>query len=724
MPRIRSANPRRFAHDADNAFARLVALAHNLWWTWNVDAQRLFAALDPPQWETTGHNPLRTLAALSPERRAFLQHDAGFLALLRACEQQLANYLHTPTWFQRTATAPQKRLLVAYFCAEFGLHESLPIYAGGLGILAGDHLKSASDLGIPLVAVGLLYRNGYYRQALRSDGTTRPVYSHHDFTQLPIQDTGRVVAIPLGRRTVRARLWHAQIGRVPLYLLDTDLPKNSPRDRAITARLYGGDQETRIQQEIVLGMGGVRALDALGIHPTVFHLNEGHAAFCTLERLRMFRKASHGLSSAIARVATSTVFTTHTPVAAGHDRFPPALMMKYFAPRLPEIGLVREGLLGLGRVNPRDRREPFCMTILALLLSRQANAVSEIHGSVSREMWQSVFDTRDPDNVPIGHVTNGIHAETWLAPEMRPLYDRYLRPRWVGAAPTDDCWKKAGRIPPPELWRARNVLRSNLVAFARQRLEQQVLERCGPESARLAARAALDEHAMTIGFARRFATYKRATLIFHDIQRLAAILNNPRRPVQLIFAGKAHPADAAGQKLAQRIFQFAQRPEFRGRIVLLENYDMHVARLLTAGCDVWLNNPLPPQEASGTSGMKPPLHGGLNCSILDGWWPEVCNGRNGWAIGTDHPQSRGRTQDRRDAASLYQLLEDEIVPLFYERDRHGLPHAWVRRMQASLQTICGRFNTHRMLAEYLALYNSALQLTPPAAPLVARLRRD
>jgi starch phosphorylase len=683
---------------------RLDALARNLWWTWNPDPQRLFAALDPVLWEASNHNPIAVLGQLAPEHRSALEEDPAFLALLRDCERQLARYLRAPMWFRRSAPPLQRRVRVAYFCAEYGLHECLPLYAGGLGVLAGDHLKSASDLGIPLVGVGLLYRCGYYRQELRRDGSTRAIYPRHDFGTLPITDTGRAVMVPLGRREVHARIWRVQVGRVPLYLLDTDVPANAPRDRRITERLYGGDQETRIQQEIVLGIGGVRALAALGIRANVFHLNEGHAAFCTLERLRRLREMGLSLTRAIARVRAVSVFTTHTPVPAGHDRFPPGLMTRYLGPLLESAGIDRKEWLGRGREQPRDRRESFCMTVLALRLSGRCNGVARIHGEVSRKMWMRVYNAKKAAQVPIGHITNGIHTATWLAPEMRAVYDRYLKPRWGGAAPTDACWRRADRIPAAEFWHLRNLLRRKLVAFVRARLAQQVQRRCGSRDELRAALEALDENALTIGFARRFATYKRATLIFRDVRRLVRILGDPRRPVQLIFAGKAHPADRDGQRLAQQVYRHARHAGLRGRVVLLEDYDLEVGRVLTAGCDVWLNNPVPPQEASGTSGMKPPLHGGLNCSILDGWWPEAYNRRNGWAIAEDRPSGSRAALDRHDAEALYRLLEDEIIPLFYARDRHGIPQKWVQRMKASLETVCGRFNTHRMLAEYLALY--------------------
>ena len=688
-----------------NVMVRVNAVARNLWWSWNPDAQRLFAALDPVQWEATDHNPIRVLRSLSSQRRDALAEDADFLAALRTCERQLADYLRAKTWFQCTATPRQKRVRVAYFCAEFGLHECLPQYAGGLGVLAGDHLKSASDLGIPLVGVGLLYRGGYYRQELRRDGTTRAVFPHHDFANWPIEDTRTTIEVPIAKRRVRVRIWNVQVGRVPLYLLDTDLPANRPRDRQITARLYGGDTETRIQQEIVLGIGGVRALQKLGIRPTVFHQNEGHAAFCGLERLRQLRQGGLSMARAIAEVNASSVFTTHTPVSAGHDRYPPPLLRKYLDNLTDELGVETKQWLGLGRVNPDNTKEPFCMTVLALLLSGECNGVSKIHGRVSREMWKDVFTARRAATVPIGHITNGIHTATWLAPEMRTLYDKYLRPRWVGGAPTDDPWQRSDQIPPAELWHVRNLLRRKLVQFVRERLTQQIQRRCEPQSELTAALETFDENALTIGFARRFATYKRAPLIFRNAQRLAAILSHSERPVQLVFAGKAHPADLGGQQLVQRIYRLARRAGFRGRVALLENYNLHMGRVLTAGCDVWLNNPVRPQEASGTSGMKPPLHGGLNCSILDGWWPEAYNGRNGWAIGNGQSETNAAKQAQREAEAIYELLEGEIVPLFYDRDRQGIPRRWVRRMVASMKTVCGQFNTHRMLAEYLELYS-------------------
>lgn len=686
-------------------FTRVAELARNLWWTWDPDAQRVFAALDPAQWEATNHSPLHTLATLTDNRRATLQDDPKFTALLDNVEKRLREYLRAKTWFQRNASTARKRLRVAYFCSEFALHESLPQYSGGLGVLAGDHLKSASDLGIPLVGVGLLYRHGYYRQHLRDDGSTHAIFPRYDFDLLPIHNTGKTTRVVVGRRKITARIWQVQVGRVPLYLLDTDITANRPADREITARLYGGDNETRIRQEILLGIGGLQALEAVGVNPTVFHLNEGHAAFCALERLRRLRQSGRTRDRAIEDVRTSTVFTTHTPVPAGHDRFDPKLMSRYFRGWTDQLDLSRNDFLALGRENAADRNEPFCMTVLALRLSARCNGVSAIHGRVSREMWTGVYDAKRPGDVPIGHVTNGVHAATWLAPEMRPLYARYLKPHWDTATPRDNPWQRANRIPPSDLWEMRRVLRRRLIQFVRRQLRIQIERHCEPLNELTAVYETLDDDALTIGFARRFATYKRAPLIFRDRKRLAAILNHADRPVQLLFAGKAHPADQPGQAFAQEIYQHAKRGGFRGRVVLLEDYDMNIGRLLTSGCDVWLNNPTPPQEASGTSGMKPPLHGGLNCSILDGWWPEAYNRRNGWAIGDGREKRTQAAQDRHDANAIYELLEDEIVPLFYTRDRQGLPRQWIKRMVASMQTVCPQFNTHRMLGEYLDLYS-------------------
>jgi starch phosphorylase len=704
MPRGRQTRFAKRSELASDVCQRVNQLAMNLQWTWNAETLRLFAALDPVAWRASNHNPVKTLASLSPERREALAADPAFIIQLKRCEQYLRKYRQAKTWFARNAKGRDKRLKVGYFCSEYALHESMPQYAGGLGVLAGDHLKSASDLGVPLVAVGRLYRHGYYEQQLNSDGSTRVVYPSYDFSEWPLEDTGQAIAVTLARRKVHARIWKLQVGRTELYLLDADIPDNRPGDRALTHYLYGGDAEARLRQQILLGVGGFRALQALGIRPTVYHLNEGHAAFCGLERLRKLRAQGKSFEKASEIVRASTVFTTHTPVPAGHDRYAPRLITRYLAPIREALGISPDELLALGREDPKNRKEPFCMTILALKLSARVNGVSRLHGRVSREMWRGVYGVRSAAKVPIGHVTNGIHTQTWLAPEAEPLYKRFLRPRCIGATPRDNWAARAGKIPAADFWALRNTLRAKLVNLIRDRLVEQIQRQIGPVEDLAAAHQMFATDVLTIGFARRFATYKRAPLIFRDPARLAAILNHKKRPVQLVFAGKAHPRDAQGQAFAQRVYRAAHTAGLRGRVVVLENYDMHVGRLLTAGCDVWLNNPVRPMEASGTSGMKPPLHGGLNCSILDGWWPEAYNGRNGWAIG-DGTEARSRAQqDQHDAEAIYSLLEKEIAPLFYKRDRGGIPRDWVRMMTSSLKTVACRFSTHRMLGEYVKDY--------------------
>lgn len=689
--------------DSRTITLRLHTLAQNLWWSWNSDAQRLFASLDPRQFAATHQNPVLTLQRLTPERLGDLAADADFLARLAAVEKHLADYLKTRPWYDRAAKGGDRKMLVAYFCSEFAVHECMNQYAGGLGVLAGDHIKSVSDLGIPLVGVGLLYRSGYYQHSFRPDGSTRVFYPSFDYGQLPLIDTGLTVDVPLARRTVRCRIWEQRVGRARIILLDSDVKQNKPADRRITDQLYGGEPDHRIEQQVLLGVGGCLALDRLGLKPTVYHLNEGHAAFAGLERLRRLRKAGVPIEDAIAEIRTSTVFTTHTPVPAGHDRYSPQQIMKHLAPVYEQMRIDREAFLSLGRENTADKKEWVCMTVLALKLADHCNGVAALHGDTSRRMWANLYQVQH-EHVPIGHVTNGVHSQTWLAPEIEPLYKKYLKPKWNGAAPTDDCWAGADRIPADELWAARNMLRAKLVNFIRQRLAEQIAQRGGPVDDLIAAHETFDENTLTIGFARRFATYKRAPLIFSDAKRLSAILNSDKRPVQIVFAGKAHPRDLGGQAFAQQIYQIARRNGFRGRVVVLENYDMLIGRVLTGGSDVWLNNPVRPQEASGTSGMKPPLHGGLNCSILDGWWPEAFNKKNGWAIGDGRQLADAKKQDRYDAACIYDLIEGEIAPLFYRRDRAGIPAGWVAMMRESMKTVGRQFSTHRMLGEYVEKY--------------------
>lgn len=694
---------RKAANTADIQ-QRLLDLARNLHWTWQSNTRRLFEGLDPLAWNAAGRNPIAVIEGLPTHRWKALAGDNAFLELLAGCERDRRDYLTGKPWFARAAVGSARKLRVAYFCSEYAIDDCMPQYAGGLGVLAGDHLKSASDLGIPLVAVGLLYHCGYYQQQLLADGATRVIFPQFDFSKWPISDTGVRVSVPIGSRKVDVAVLRAQVGRVDLFLLDSDVKTNRPADRRLTEALYIGSDEVRIQQQILLGIGGVLALEKLGVKPTVYHLNEGHAAFCQLQRLRGLMGRGVELIDAIEKLRASTVFTTHTPVPAGNQRFANNLVMKHLGPIAAELGMERETFLSLARENPDDRKEPYCMTVLALRLSGHCNGVAALHGEVSRKMWTRVYNAESADEVPIGHVTNGVHPRTWLAPEIEPLYERYLKPKWNQAGPDEDWWAGADRIPPAEFWKVRNLLRARLVGFIREKLREQILRRFGPLDDLVAAVRTFDENALTIGFARRFATYKRAPLIFRDARRIAAILNGPQRPVQLVFAGKAHPADIGGQAFAQEIYKHAASAGLRGRVVILENYDMQMGRLLTSGCDVWLNNPIRPQEASGTSGMKPPLHGGINCSILDGWWPEGYDRRNGWAIGDGRELKSQAAQDRYDAGCIYELLEKEIVPLFYRRGRDGVPAGWVKMALRSMKTICALFSTNRMLAEYTEQY--------------------
>jgi starch phosphorylase len=689
------------ASTAGDLLHRIRKLAGNLWWSWNHDAVALFAGVDPQLFAATNQNPIRMLNLLTPQRINSIRDNPDFTARLVAVEKQLARYLSAPTWYDRFAGRRRKKLKVAYFCAEFAVHESLPQYSGGLGVLAGDHVKSASDLGIPFVGVGLLYRCGYYMQEFAPDGSTRVIYPELDFSELPIADTGAVVEVPIGKRRVAARVWQQTVGRVKLFLLDTDIPQNKPKDRLLTHHLYGGDREYRIMQEILLGVGGLMALDAVGQTPTVVHMNEGHAAFAALERVARLTRRGIARGLAIRRVSDSSVFTTHTPVPAGNDRFDPKLALKFIGHYAEDLALSSHELLALGREDWADKKEEFCMTVLALRLSRHCNGVSALHGQVSRQMWKKVYGVEKSELVPIRHVTNGIHVQTWLAPEMGAIYDKFLKPDWLKPTDHSDFFRRANQIPDEELWAVHASLKRKLVRFARQRLVQQALRQSGSPQAIREAEDALREDALTIGFARRFATYKRAPLIFKDVRRLEKIIGDPKRPVQILFAGKAHPKDQDGRNFAQEIHRFAQRAGFKGRVVLIEDYDMNVARYLVGGCDVWLNNPLRPQEASGTSGMKPPLHGGLNCSILDGWWPECFDGKNGWAIGDGSQLDDLGKQDRLDAQRIYELLEKKIVPLYYQRDSAGLPRKWIAMMKHSLATVGATFNTQRMVGEYL-----------------------
>lgn len=686
--------------------AILQTLAYNLWWTWEPDAVELFKRLDIDLWQQTRHNPVEMLGILQQTTLERLVADEGFMAQLKRVEEKYHGYMTGKAWFERTWNG-ERPLRVAYFSMEFGLHESVPTYSGGLGVLAGDHLKSASDLGIPLVGVGLLYRQGYFRQYLNIEGWQQELYPENDFYNLPLKlqrdEDGRpaTIELDLAGRKVHVQIWKVQVGRVPLYLLDTNLEENEPLDREITAQLYGGDQDMRIRQEILLGIGGIRALHRLGIAPNVCHMNEGHAAFLALERTKLLME-EYGLrfTEAMEAVRAGTIFTTHTPVDAGIDHFPPDLLERYLGRYYRFLGLSRDEFLSLGRQLPKNPHESFCMAVLALRLANHANGVSQLHGEISRKMWKNLWPELPDEHIPITSVTNGVHTKTWLSVEMAGLLTRYLGNRWR-EDPTDPLlWKRVANIPDSELWRTHERCRERLVVFARRRLKDH-LRQVGATAKEIAqADEVLDPEALTIGFARRFATYKRGTLLFRDLDRLARILNNADRPVQIIFSGKAHPHDVEGKELIRRIFQHSLEERFHNRIVFIEDYDMAVARHLVQGVDVWLNTPLRPLEASGTSGMKVAFNGGLNMSVLDGWWPEGYRGNNGWAIGKGEVYDDIDFQNEVESRAIYDLLEKEVISLFYDRGSDGIPRGWLACMKASLQTLCPVFSTERMVKEY------------------------
>lgn len=689
-----------------NNLERLREIGHNLWWYWDHEATALFRRIDQQLWEDSNHNPIALLGLVPQARFNELADDDAYLAHLASVYRRMETYMTDNRWFQRNYPE-QREMLVAYFSAEYGLAECLQIYSGGLGILSGDHLKSASDLGLRFVAVGLLYHKGYFRQYLNTDGWQQEHYPTLDLATLPVRplkgtDGGGVyVEIPVGSHRVTAKIWTVTVGRVTAYLLDTNVESNGPADREITAQLYGGDTEMRIRQEIVLGMGGLILLKTLGIKPTVFHMNEGHSAFLALQRIKMLMQ-SDGLSFAEAQEACSAnnVFTTHTPVPAGNDLFPPERISAYFAPYRKELGLSEGEFLGLGRIYPDDAKEQFSMTVLAIRLSDHYNGVSKLHGKVSRSMWQAIWPNHPADEVPITHITNGIHHPTWVAAELAELFNLYLGPAWRENATSSEAWRRVKQIPDAELWRTHERQRERLVAFCRYRLRAQLMRRGATPADLRVAMEVLDPEALTIGFARRFATYKRGTLIFRDAARLARILNDAQRPVQLIFAGKAHPKDQSGKEFIREIVHFASRPEFRRRVVFVEDYDMNVGRFLTQGVDVWLNNPRRPLEASGTSGMKATLNGVLNASILDGWWDEGYAPGTGWAIGSGEEYTNVDYQDDVESNAIYNLLEKEIVPAFYERGASDLPRRWTGMMKEAILNHGPFFTTDRMVARY------------------------
>ena len=692
--------------DLPDRLRPLMDLAKNLWFCWSQEAIDLFRSVDQNLWEETGHNPLAILGRLKNTRIQELLKDEGFLLEMDRVSGEFNRYAADRRAYEFRLDTPID-FTVAYLSAEYGLTDSLPIYSGGLGVLAGDHLKSASDLRVPIVAVGLLYQKGYFRQYLNADGWQQETYPDNNFHVLPVtldrdqNNEPMMIEVPLKDRIVKVRIWRIQVGRVPLLLLDTNNVENREEDRDITSCLYGGDRDMRLRQEIVLGIGGVRALSKLGYRPAVYHMNEGHSALALLERIRMLMEENH-LSFAEARgaVYASSIFTTHTPVPAGIDIFDRSLMSSYLGNYIRSLGLSMEAFLSLG-TQDANPNEPFNMAIMAIKNSALTNGVSELHKKVSRRMWSGIWKTLPQIDIPIEAVTNGIHIPSWISSDMTGLFDRYLGRRWAEDPDNIKVWERVNRIPDSELWRTHERRRERLVAFTRQRLQEQLLRRGAQKMEIQAAGEALHPQALTIGFARRFATYKRGDLILRDPNRLGRILNDPQRPVQIIFAGKAHPQDQIGKEVIRNIIHLANLPEFRHRMAFIENYDLNVARYMVQGSDVWLNNPRRPLEACGTSGMKAAANGALNMSVLDGWWAEGYQTGVGWAIGSGEEYENSDYQDQVEGQAIYDLLERYVVPLFYERGRDNLPRGWTGMMRNSMCTLAARFNSHRMVQDYV-----------------------
>lgn len=690
--------------------APLHELAYNLQWSWNQETIALFRRMDLDLWEEVMHNPVLMLGRIKQERVEELASDDSFLSHMDRALTALHSYLEAKRWYTKTY-GPAAQPYIAYFSMEFGLTECIANYSGGLGVLSGDHLKSASDMGVPLVGVGLLYQQGYFRQYLNADGWQQERYPDNDFYNLPMtlehtpEGAPLTINVELDGRTVHAHIWRIQVGRTPLFLLDANVPENSPSDRTITQTLYGGDAEMRIKQEIMLGIGGIRALAALGIRPAVCHMNEGHAAFLALERIRLvIAETGCSFQEALTATRAGNVFTTHTPVPAGFDLFDRKLMEKYLGVYLPSLKISIDELMRLGRAEGAKDTEPFNMALCALHTSLFRNAVSQLHGKVARRMWQYDWPQVPENEIPIGHITNGVHLDSFVSREMSDLLERYLGSDWQMEIADEDTWKHIDEIPDEELWRTHERRRERLISFARKCLVRQYQQRGMPNEVIEQAAECLLPTALTLGFARRFATYKRATLLLRDKDRLRRLLTNDACPVQIIFAGKAHPHDTGGKKLIREIVHFAQEADVRNRVVFLEDYDINVARALVQGVDVWVNTPRRPLEASGTSGMKVVINGGLNFSILDGWWDEGYSREVGWAIGHGEEYSDEETQDTVESEEMFNILEREIVPMFYQRGRDHLPRAWIAKMKASMKKLCPFFNTDRMVQEYTQKY--------------------
>jgi len=694
----------------------LLEIAYNLWWVWNSDAFELFRRIDRDLWEEVSHNPIQLLGKLPKERLHELEQDESFLAHLNEIYSELQNYLSSQAWFFKEFDKEHHNCKIAYFSMEYGLTEAIPMYCGGLGVLAGDLFKSASDMGLPMVGVGLAYRYGYFKQYLTDDGWQKEEFEELHFFRLPMKRMADKDGNPLRlsinllvsldeknikEEKIYFEVWEIKIGRNSLFLLSTDIPENTMENRAITSSLYGGDLETRLKQEIVLGIGGAKLLRYLNLNPTVWHMNEGHCGFLILERIRQL-VTEENLTFEEARefVKSTSVFTTHTPVPAGIDVFPAELMKKYFSSYCNEIKISIEDLLALGRENPWDKNQGFSMAVFCIRNSEFINGVSKLHGVISRNMWKNLFPGLPRFEIPIDYITNGVHINTWVSNEFAALFNRYIGPQWKTEPENQSVWQRIKDIPDAELWRSHERRRERLIAFVRKRLRKQ-LEHAGATRAQIEqAEEVLDPEALTIGFARRFAEYKRATLIFRDIQRLKKILLDKERPVQIIIAGKAHPYDNIGKELIKYVIQITRDPELKGKIVFVEDYDMNVAHYLVQGCDVWLNLPRRPLEASGTSGMKAAANGVLNVSVLDGWWCEAYDGENGWAVGGGEEYTDPNLQDEIESRILYDILEKEVIPLFYTRGSDGLPRGWIKKMKDCMMSIIPKFNSNRLIEDY------------------------
>jgi len=692
------------------ALKPLRTIAHNMFWSWNPEIIELFRQIDPEKWQQSGHNPIKMLGIVNQSRLNDLSTKQGYLYQLKQAQDKLEHYMTSPGWFDRVWNKPQKPV-IAYFSLEFGIHECLPVYSGGLGILAGDHLKSASDLGLPLVAMGLMYQKGYFRQYLNADGWQQERYEDNDFYNMPVElvkkksENPLTIKLAFPQRQIVAQIWKVNVGRVKLFLLDTNVAANSEQDRLLTSALYSGDSELRIQQEILIGIGGHKALLAMGYEPSVCHMNEGHAAFMALERIRHLC-STKGLTFDEALEATklSNIFTVHTPVKAGNDEFTPELMTKYFSQYFPTLGITKNQFLAMGRVNADRDSETFKMPVLALRTSAYKNGVSKLHGKVSRSMWAELWPRLPAAEVPIQSVTNGIHAKTFVAPELNLLYERYLGFNWAEEIAEESLWGAVDQIPDEELWRIHQRNKENLISFVRKQVKAQ-MQRRGTYHTELGwAEEVLDPEALTIGFARRFATYKRGNLLLKDTERFIKLLNKTDKPVQIIYAGKAHPNDQQGKEIIRQLIHFASRNDVRRRLVFLEDYNIDIARFMVQGVDIWLNNPRVPMEASGTSGMKAAMNGAMNVSTLDGWWCEGYTLNGGWVIGAGETYDDFDYQDKVESEAVFNLFENEIVPLFYTRSADNLPRAWIHRMKNSIKWIAPRFNTHRMVAEYTSRF--------------------